>query len=157
MRQAEKTRFKKMELEEKRKKEIEKEEKIKEIFHQNNSALMHERKDKLFQKLSHTDEKIANIQRKQKESIDQKRNLSHIKSQELLQNIVKIKEAQDEKNHKLLEKMAKDNSRTQLMKQEQEAIIKIHQKLQQEMELKKKELLNSYNLRRELLKANTSY
>lgn len=146
-----------MELEEKKKKEIDKEEKIREIFHQNNAVLMSERNEKLLQKLNATEEKLVTIQKKQREQIDRKRNLTHIKSQELLQNIAKIQEAQDEKNNKLLEKLAKDSYRTQLMKQEREAIIRIHQKLEQEMEQKKKELLHSYYLKREQLKANTSY
>jgi len=140
---AEKERQKKFEMDEKRRKEMEKEQKIKDML-KRNDHVTNEKNDRLMFKLSLTDEKVASIQKQQQEQIIQKKNMNKIKTEELLKNLDRMKDAQEQKSHKVLSKLAKDNERTHKMKKEQEAVVDLHQKLKQDMAKRKEQILNAY-------------
>lgn len=53
--------------------------------------------------------------------------------------------------------MSIDHDRTTMMKKEKEAVIKLHQRLEDEMKAKKEELINSYLKQKEKSKVNTSF
>jgi len=136
----------------KRLREQEKEQKIKDVL-KKNEKLLESRKGELITKINSTDAKVQRAQRHFKAHMDAKKNIERLKSQDRLENVERIRQIQEYQRQQLLERIEKDNQRAIMIRQEQENIIAMRQKIRRDMDAQKEKLLKDFYARQKRQKS----
>ena len=127
----------------KRLREQEKEQRIKDVL-KKNEKMLESRKGELINKINSTDAKVQRAQQNFQSQLNSKKNLERLKSQDRLENVERIKEIQEYQRQKLMERIEKDNQRAGQIRQEQENIIAMRQKIRRDMDAQKEKMLKDY-------------
>ncbi len=133
----------KIDAERKRQEDIEREGKRKSVK-ENNDKFLEEKRHFYQQKMEETDEKVMQSQMRKTMDLKEKHNVDVLKRTDRRENVERIRKMQDYQRDKIMDKILKDNSKADNIKEERANILETRQRLRQEIEKNKQEIMEKF-------------